>query len=299
MAKRGVIGDKIKLSSYDEMFGVDTSGHDDQKQEGQIINIPLSELHTFKNHPFKVLDDEKMEETVESIKEHGVLVPGIARPRKQGGYEIISGHRRRHASELAGKTDMPFMVRDYSDDEATVIMVDSNIQREDISISEKAKAYSMKYEAMKHQGTGGGLSLDIMSEQTGESQKTVQRYIGLARLSDELLDLIDAKKLGVVQGFEISFMDREQQSMVYKVLTELGCVVSVEQATQIKEADKKGYLNEAYLKDMLTYIKPPVRKVVFNQKRLDSYFEPNMSNSDIEELIVKLLDKWKEEGGQV
>lgn len=299
MAKRGVIGDKIKLSSYDEMFGVDTSSQDDQKQEGQIINIPLSELHTFKNHPFKVLDDEKMEETIESIKEHGVLVPGIARPRKQGGYEIISGHRRRHASELAGKTDMPFMVRDYSDDEATVIMVDSNIQREDISISEKAKAYSMKYEAMKHQGTGGGLSLDIMSEQTGESQKTVQRYIGLARLSDELLDLIDAKKLGVVQGFEISFLDKEQQSMVYKVLTELACAVSVEQATQIKEADKKGYLNEAYLKDMLTYIKPPVRKVVFNQKRLDSYFEPNMSNSDIEELIVKLLDKWKEEGGQV
>ena len=299
MAKRGVIGDKIKLSSYDEMFGVDTSSQDDQKQEGQIINIPLSELHTFKNHPFKVLDDEKMEETIESIKEHGVLVPGIARPRKQGGYEIISGHRRRHASELAGKTDMPFMVRDYSDDEATVIMVDSNIQREDISISEKAKAYSMKYEAMKHQGTGGGLSLDIMSEQTGESQKTVQRYIGLARLSDELLDLIDAKKLGVVQGFEISFLDKEQQSMVYKVLTELVCAVSVEQATQIKEADKKGYLNEAYLKDMLTYIKPPVRKVVFNQKRLDSYFEPNMSNSDIEELIVKLLDKWKEEGGQV
>ena len=299
MAKRSVIGDKIKLTSYDDMFGVDTSSHDDQKQEGQIVYIPLNELHTFKNHPFKVLDDEKMEETVESIKEHGVLVPGIARPRKQGGYEIIAGHRRRHASELAGKTDMPFMVRDYSDDEATVIMVDSNIQREDISISEKAKAYSMKYEAMKHQGTGGGLSLDIMSEQTGESQKTVQRYIGLARLSDELLELIDAKKLGVVQGFEISFLDKAQQSMVHKVLIELGCVVSVEQATQIKEADKKGYLNEAYLKDMLTYIKPPVRKVVFNQKRLDSYFEPTMSNSDIEELIVKLLDEWKKKGGQV
>ena len=142
MAKRN-LGERIKLQSYDEMFGLDTISPGDQKQEGQIVNIPLNELYEFKDHPFRVLDDEKMEETVESIKEHGVLMPGIARPRKEGGYEIISGHRRRRASELAGKTEMPFIIKDYSDDEATVIMVDSNIQREDILISEKAKAYNV------------------------------------------------------------------------------------------------------------------------------------------------------------
>jgi len=298
MAKRN-LGEKIKLSTYDEMFGTETIGHDDQKSEGQVINVPLSELHTFENHPFKVLDDEKMEETVESVKTYGVLVPGIARPRRGGGYEIISGHRRRRASEIAGKAEMPFMVRDYTDDEATIIMVDSNIQREDISISEKAKAYSMKYEAMKHQGAAGGISLEKMSEQSGESRKTIQRYICLARLSDELLELVDSKKLGILQGLEISYLDTEKQGIVYKVLMELGCVLSVEQASRIREADKKGYLNEAYIKDMLTYVKQPVRKVVFNQKRLDSYFEPNMSNSDIEEIIVKLLDDWKKKGGQV
>ena len=226
-------------------------------------------------------------------------MPGIARPRKEGGYEIISGHRRRRASELAGKTEMPFIIKDYSDDEATVIMVDSNIQREDILISEKAKAYHMKYMAMKHQGAAGGVSLDVMSEQTGESQKTVQRYIYLARLTDELLGLVDAKKLGVKQGVEISALDTTQQYIVYKVLSELGSVIDVEQATRIKEAGKKGYLNEAYLRDMLTYVKPPVRKVVFNQKKLDSYFDPTTSNSDIEDLIVKLLDEWKEKGGQL
>ena len=298
MAKRN-LGERIKLQSYDEMFGLDTISPGDQKQEGQIVNIPLNELYEFKDHPFRVLDDEKMEETVESIKAHGVLMPGIARPRKEGGYEIISGHRRRRASELAGKTEMPFIIKDYSDDEATVIMVDSNIQREDILISEKAKAYHMKYMAMKHQGTAGGISLDVMSEQTGESQKTVQRYIYLARLTDELLGLVDAKKLGVKQGVEISALDTTQQEIVYQVLSELGSVIDVEQATRIKEAGKKGYLNEAYLRDMLTYVKPPVRKVVFNQKKLDSYFDPTTSNSDIEDLIVKLLDEWKEKGGQL
>lgn len=238
MAKRN-LGEKIKLQSYDEMFGLETVGPGDQKVDGQIINIPLPELHEFKGHPFKVLDDEKMEETVESIKMYGVLMPGIARPRKEGGYEIIAGHRRRRASELAGKEDMPFIVKDYSDDEATIIMVDSNIQREDVSIAEKAKAYSMKYEAMKHQGIAGGHSLDVMSEQTGESQKTVQRYIYLARLTDELLELVDVKKLGIKQGVEISTLEKEMQDVVYKVLVELGAIIDVEQATRIKEAGKK------------------------------------------------------------
>lgn len=166
MSKRG-FGDKIKLSSYDDMFGIEGSEAktDASNDDAQIIEIPLSELHTFENHPFRVIDDENMEEMVESIKEYGVLVPAIARPRKEGGYELISGHRRKHASELAGKETMPVMVKECDDDEATVIMVDANIQRDDILISERAKAYQMKYEAMKHQGGGNGRSLATMSEE--------------------------------------------------------------------------------------------------------------------------------------
>lgn len=156
--------------------------------------ILLSELYEFKGHPFKVLDDEKMQETVESIRNYCVLMPGITRPRTEGGYEIIAGHHRKHGCELAGLSTMPMFIRDYNDDEATVTMVDTNIQKEDILLSEKSKAYSMKYEAIKHQGKkGNGGSLDEVGEAAGESGKTVQRYIWLARLSDELLDMVDKK----------------------------------------------------------------------------------------------------------
>ena len=181
MSKAGSAA-KVKLNSFDDLFGAsDMTAGTDQVQE-----IALSELYEFKGHPFKVLDDEKMQETVESIRNYGVLMPGIARPRAEGGYEIIAGHRRKHGCELAGLSTMPMFIRDYNDDEATVIMVDTNIQREDILPSEKARAYSMKYEAMKHQGKKGkGSSLDEVGEAAGESGKTVQRYIWLARLSDE------------------------------------------------------------------------------------------------------------------
>lgn len=178
MSKAGSAA-KVKLSSFDDLFGSAPAGTE------QVQEIPLTELHEFKGHPFKVLDDEKMQETVESVKGHGVLMPDIARPRAKGGYEIIAGHRRRHACELAGLDTMPMFVCDYTDDEATIIMVDSNIQREDILPSEKAKAYRMKYDAMKHQGSRtGGLSLDELGEAAGESAKTVQRYIWISRLSE-------------------------------------------------------------------------------------------------------------------
>lgn len=297
MSKRN-LGEKIKLTSYDEMFGEDeiTSGPVGSKSDGQIVDVPLCELHTFENHPFRVTDDESMQEMVDSIKEYGVLVPAIARPRLAGGYELISGHRRRHASELAGKETMPVIIRDCDNDEATVIMVDANIQREDILISEKAIAYRMKYNAMKHQGAAGGSSLKEMSEQAGDSMKTIQRLICVADLNKDLLDMVDAKKLGIRQGVDLSFLEKEQQEVVYKVIKELGISLSWEDSTRIKEAGKKGYLNEDYLKDILTHDKPKVRKVVFNQKKLDDYFEPNMSSEDIEELIVKLLDEWKQKG---
>lgn len=179
MSKAGSAA-KIRLNSYDDLFG----GVEMAAGANQVQEIPLSDLYEFKGHPFKVLDDEKMQETVESIKNYGVLMPGIARPRSEGGYEIIAGHRRKHGCELAGLSTMPMLVRDYSDDEATIIMVDTNIQREDILPSEKAKAYAMKYEAMKHQGKKGNVSsLDEVGEAAGESGKTVQRYIWLSRLS--------------------------------------------------------------------------------------------------------------------
>ena len=297
MSKRN-LGEKIKLTSYDDMFGADeaTSSPVDLKLDGQIVDVPLDELHTFENHPFRVHDDESMEEIVESIKEYGVLVPAIVRPYVGGGYELISGHRRHHASKIAGKDTMPVIIRDCDNDEATVIMVDANIQREDILISEKAKAYRMKYDAMKHQGVAGGISLKDMSEQAGDSMKTIQRLICIADLDENLLKLLDAKKLGIRQGVDLSFLEKEQQKVVYKIIIELGVSLSWEDSTRIKEAGKKGYLNEDYLRDILTHDKPKVRKVVFNQKKLDDYFEPNMSSEDIEELIVRLLDEWKQKG---
>lgn len=297
MSKRN-LGEKIKLTSYDDMFGDDviTSSPVDQKIEGQIVDVSLEELHTFANHPFRVIDDESMEEMVESIKEHGVLVPAIVRPRAEGGYELISGHRRHHASKIAGKETMPVIIRDCNNDEATVIMVDANIQREDILISEKARAYRMKYEAMKHQGAAGGISLKEMSEQAGDSMKTIQRLICVADLDEDLLNLVDAKKLGIRQGVDLSFLEKEQQEVVYKVIIDLGINLSWDDSTRIKDAGKKGYLNEDYLRDILVHDKPKVRKVVFNQKKLDDYFEPNMSSEDIEELIVRLLDEWKQKG---
>ena len=299
MSSKG-ISQRIKLQSFDDMF--DTEENNEvadsgvKSVDGQIVEIPLSELHTFKNHPFRVVDDENMEEMVESVKEYGVLVPAIARPRAEGGYELISGHRRKHASELAGKDTMPVIIRDCDNDEAVVIMVDANIQREDILISERAKAYQMKYEAMKHQGVGGGLSLQEMSDQAGESMKTIQRLICLASLDKKLLDMVDEKKLSLRQGVDLSFIPQEQQLIVYDVINEMNVSLSLEQSARIKEASRKGYLNADFLRDYLSEKKPKPRKVVFNQKKLDNYFTPDMSNEDIEELIVRLLDEWKEKG---
>ena len=222
----------------------------------------LTDLHTFKDHPFRVLDDEKMEETTESIREYGVLVPGLARPRAEGGYELIAGHRRKRGSERAGKEDMPVIVRNYTDDEATIIMVDSNIQREDILPSEKARAYAMKYEAMKHQGRkGGGNTLDEVGESAGESGKTVQRYIWLSRLSDELLELVDKKKIGFVQGVDLSFLSETEQQWVLVILQETGATISTSQSGNLKEHSKKGELTLPMVRLILAVEKKPERKV--------------------------------------
>lgn len=295
MNKRS-LGERIKLSSYEDMFG--TNENTKESSGDSIKEVALSDLHPFENHPFKVSDDEKMDEMVESVKQYGILVPVIVRKREEGGYELISGHRRHHAATLAGLETIPVMVKDCNDDEATVIMVDANIQREDISISEKAKAYRMKYDAMKHQGVAGGVSLDEMSETAGESRKTIQRLIYLSNLSEELLAMIDCKKLGMAQGVDLAFISSEEQDIVLRVMEDTGTIINMEQSARIKNAVKEGLFSEQWLREILSYKKPPVRKVVFKQNRLDSYFEPNMTNEDIEEIIVQLLEEWKAKGGQ-
>lgn len=289
MNKRGS-ADKIKLSSFDDLFGTQEAGTGTE----QVQEIPLCELHEFRGHPFKVLDDEKMQETVESIKNYGVLMPGIARPRAEGGYEIIAGHRRRHGCELAGLSTMPMFVRDYTDDEATIIMVDTNIQREDILPSEKARAYSMKYEAMKHQGKkGAGNSLDEVGEAAGESGKTVQRYIWLSRLSDELLEMVDKKKIGLVQGVDISFLTEQAQEWVQIIMEETGTNISTVQSAKLKEYGKKGELTMPMVRLILTEKKPKERKITLKAEKISRYFPEEYSESEIENVIIELLEEWQ------
>lgn len=285
---------KIKMESFDDLFGGSSA---QETGAEQIINAPLADLYEFKDHPFKVLDDEKMEETTESIRLYGVLVPGIARPRAGGGYELIAGHRRKHGSERAGKTEMPIIVRNYSDDEATIIMVDSNIQREDILPSEKAKAYKMKYEAMKHQGKKSGKNtLDEVGEAAGENAKKVQRYIWLSRLSDKLLEMVDSKKLGFSQGVDISFLSEEAQQWVEVIIEEQGCNVSTVQSGKLKEYGKSEELTFAMVRLILTEEKPKERKVTLKADKISKYFSDSYSNEEIENVIISLLDKWREEG---
>ncbi len=288
MGSKAGSASKVRLNSFDDLFGgaEGTSGE-------QIIHAKLEELHTFKGHPFRVLDDEKMEETTESIGKYGVLVPGIVRPRAGGGYEIIAGHRRKRGSERAGLDTMPVIVRNYTDDEATIIMVDSNIQREDILPSEKAKAYAMKYEAMKHQGSKGGSTLDEVGEAAGESGKTVQRYVWLARLSDELLGMVDAKKIGIAQGVDISFLSEEQQQYVTVILQETGASVSNAQAAKLKEYGKSGGLTLAMVRLILAEEKPKERKVTIKGDKISRYFSEDYSSDDIEGIIIQLLEEWQ------
>ena len=276
---------KIKLSGIDELLG----GADGAEQ---IIDARLDELHPFHNHLFRVLDDEKMEETAESIGEYGVLVPGIVRPRAGGGYEIVAGHRRKRGCERAGLDSMPVIVRDYTDDEATVIMVDSNIQREDILPSEKAKAYAMKYEAMKHQGSRGGSTLEEVGSAAGDSRKTVQRYVWLSRLIPELLELVDRKKLGISQGADISFLAEEGQRWVLEVLEETGASISNAQAARLKEYGRSGELTLTVARLVLEEEKPKERKVTIKGEKINKYFPENYSRGEIEDVIIRLLEEW-------
>ena len=283
------IAGRIKINSFADLVGC---------ADLEVTEIPLEDLHVFSGHPFRVLDDEKMEETVESIKKYGVLMPGIVRPRTEGGYEIIAGHRRKRACELAGLKTMPVLIKKYTDDEAVIAMVDTNIQRDDILPSEKAKAYSMKYEAMKHQGSReGGTTLEEMGESAGESGKTVQRYVWLSRLSDELLKLVDEKKVSIVCGIDISFLTDKEQEWVLRHIRSGSTGVSPEQTAKLKQYSQKKELSYAMVELILSEEKPRARKFTMKADRLSRYFDESVTEEEIESTIYRLLDEWKAGGG--
>lgn len=290
---------KIQMTSYEELF--QTGDNADSSAE-KVQEIPLSDLYPFKNHPFKVLDDESMQDTVESIKAHGVLVPGIARPRAEGGYELIAGHRRKHGSELAGKAAMPVLVRDLDDDEATIIMVDSNIQRENLLPSEKAWAYKMKLDALKHQGVkdtsrqlGEKYSVDALSENSNDSARNIHRFIRLTELLPELLQMVDDKKLPFNPAVELSYLTREEQEILLRLMTKLAITPSLEQAKRLKKYSQDGKLDENVMDAILTEERPKVVQVTLKSDKLKQYFPKTYTPAQIEEIIFSLLETWKTE----
>lgn len=282
--------EKIKLTSYDELLGVQKDG---------TIEVNLKELHEFKNHPFRVIDDEKMQELAESIKANGVLSPALVRKRSEGGYELISGHRRKRACEMAGLSKMPVIVKELSDDEATIIMVDANIQREEILPSEKAFAFKMKMEAMSHQGVSNGkITADEIGADNGVSGRQVKRYIRLTMLIQELLQLVDEKKLPFVVGVEISYLDEEFQEVIYKNLMEgkkvgKNEIHSLRQNEELEEGELTIYDIEGLL--FPEKAKKKISNVTLNQRKLAKYFTPDYEAEQIEEIILSLLEKWNEE----
>ena len=262
--------------------------------EGIYTTVALSQLHPFKNHPFKVLDDEKMQETVESVIQHGVIQPGIVRPCADG-YEVVAGHRRWRACELAGKPDMPVIIRDLDDDAATVLMVDTNIQRENLLPSEKARAYKMKYEALKHQGSKGDKhTADAVGEKAGDSGRTVQRYIRLASLIDGLLDLVDTGKIAMIAGKRLSYLKPEEQEMVMEAAENTSVYPSPAQAGQLKGMSEEGMLSEGSIYALLVKKEGGGQTVTISSKKIRDYFPPAYTKEQIEEVIYSLLDQWKQ-----
>lgn len=294
-------GRKPSLTSYDDIFSTEAS-----RQQEQIQRLALSKLHPFKDHPFRVLDDDRMMETVESVKEYGVLVPIIARPMPDGGYEIVSGHRRKRACELAGMNEIPAIVRDLDDDEAVIIMVDSNLQRENILPSERAKAYQMKLEAIKHQGERRDLTSDQVgqklkvavervAENAGESKSQVQRFIRLNNLEPPLIDKVDAGKLAFTPAVELSYLKPEEQQWLDTALENTQQTPSLSQAQRMKRESKQGTLSEQGIMEIMTENKQtiPVKgSVVLPQEKLTKYFPRSYTTEQMEKVIFKLLDYW-------
>lgn len=295
-------GANISLSSYDDIFETDTS-RDEAKQE-RVQEIPLSELHPFEGHPFKVVDDEEMQKTVESVRDFGVLTPAIARPDPEGGYEIISGHRRHRASELAGKETMPVIVREMDDDAAIILMVDANLQRETILPSERAFAYKMKLDAIKHQGARSDLTSDQVgpkltaaekiAEEANDSQTQVKRYIRLTELTPELLDMVDSGQIKFNPAVELSYLAKEEQKDFLEAMDYAQATPSLSQAQRIKKLAQEGNCTlEAMCEIMNEMKKDEMDKVTLKTSVLRKYFPKSYTNKQMEDKIIQLLEQWQ------
>lgn len=295
----------IQLSSYDDIFGNDASADKAGAVNGDtVVDIPLDELHPFRNHPFKVRDDADMEKTVESIQEFGVLQPAIVRPDRDGGYEILSGHRRHHACQIAGIEALPCIVRDLDDDAATILMVDSNLQREEILPSERAWAFKMKLDAMKHQGERRDLtssqigtklrSDEVMADEVGVSRNQIARYIRLTNLDPELLQLVDDKLMGFNPAYELSFLNPEQQKDLLSAIDYAQAIPSLSQAQRIKKLALNGEITQEGMNIILSEEKKQdLDRVTLKHDTLKKYFPKSYTPKQMEDTIIKLLDQWQ------
>lgn len=291
----------IELKSVDDLFATEESRADAQREKVQ--NIPLGELHSFRNHPFKVKDDAAMQDTVDSVREYGVLVPAIARPDPDGGYELIAGHRRHHASELAGKETMPVIIRDLDDDAATIIMVDSNLQREELLPSERAFAYKMKLEALKHQGARTDLTSsqvgtrlradELIAQQSGESRNQIQRFIRLTELIPTLLDMVDERKIAFNPAVELSYLKKEEQTLLLEAMDSEQATPSLSQAQRLKKFSQQKMLSFDVMRAVMSEEKKTdLDRVTLKNETLRRYFPKSYTPKQMEDTIIKLLEGW-------
>lgn len=293
----------IVLKSVDDIFQTEENRADAQRE--RVQEVPLDQLKPFKNHPFKVRDDQRMLDTVDSIREYGVLVPAIARPDPEGGYELISGHRRKRGCEMAGLQTMPVIIRNLDDDAAVLVMVDSNIQREELLPSERAFAYKMKLEALKHQGARSDLTSsqlgtklradELLAQQAGESRNQVQRFIRLTELISELLDMVDERKLAFNPAVEVSYLKRDEQRMLLEAMDAEQTTPSLSQAQRLKKFSQEGRLTEEAMSAIMSEEKKSdMDKVTLRSDTLRRYFPKSYTPKQMEQTIIKLLDVWKQ-----
>ncbi|MBQ4264759.1 MAG: ParB/RepB/Spo0J family partition protein [Clostridia bacterium] len=295
-------GRKLSLTSYDDIFSTEESRVDAQRE--RITEIPLSQLHPFKNHPFKVLDDERMQDTAQSIREYGVLVPAIVRPREEGGYEIVAGHRRKRGCEIAGLDTMPVIIRELDDDAATLVMVDSNIQRETLLPSERAFAYKMKLDAIKRQGKRSDLtsgqvgqklktSVDVIADQAGESTKQVQRFIRLTNLIPELLDMVDDKKIAFNPAVELSYLKQEEQTHLLDAMDSEQATPSLSQAQRLKRFSQEGKLSIDVMRAIMSEEKKSdLDSITIPMESIRKFFPKSYTPKQIHDTIMKLVEGW-------
>lgn len=294
----------IVLKSVDDIFQTEENRADAQRE--RVQEIPLDQLKPFRNHPFKVRDDQRMLDTVDSIREYGVLVPAIARPDPEGGYELISGHRRKRGCEMAGLQTMPVIIRDLDDDAAVLVMVDSNIQREELLPSERAFAYKMKLEALKHQGARSDLTSsqlgtklradELLAQQAGESRNQVQRFIRLTELISELLDMVDERKLAFNPAVDVSYLKRDEQRMLLEAMDAEQTTPSLSQAQRLKKFSQEGRLTEEAMSAIMSEEKKSdMDKVTLRSDTLRRYFPKSYTPKQMEQTIIKLLDVWQKQ----